>query len=119
MPRNALDDAAPDVQWNAAVALARHGRSDGLRVLGRMLDRDYVQRHVDGASGVDGGADPVAAVMVSGLQAVGALRASELRDRVTELSRSDASLRVREAALRTLELLEPAVADGSAVENHG
>ncbi len=117
--RNALDDAVPDVQWNAAVALARHGRSDGLRVLGRMLDRDYVQRNVDRASSLDGGVDPVAEVMVSGLQAVGALKAAQLHDRVAELSRSDASLRVREVALRTLELLEPAVADGDAVGNHG
>ena len=117
--RNALDDAAPDVQWNAAVALARHGRGDGLQVLGRMLDRDYVQRNVDRASRVDGGVDPVAEVMVSGLQAVGALKASQLHERVIELSRSDASLRVREVALRTLELLEPAVADGSAAGDHG
>ncbi len=117
--RNALDDAAPDVQWNAAVALARHGRSDGLRVLGRMLDREYVQRNVDRTSSLDSGVDPVAEVMVSGLQAVGALGASQLHDRVAELSRSDASLRVREVALRTLELLEPAVADGNAVGNHG
>jgi HEAT repeat protein len=117
--RAALDDPAPDVQWNAAVALARHGRSDGLRVLGRMLDRDYVQRNVDRASSLEGGVDPVAEVMVSGLQAVGALKAAQLHDRVAELSRSDASLRVREVALRTLELLEPAVADGDAVGNHG
>ena len=103
--RNALDDDAPDVQWNAAVALARHGRSDGLRVLGRMLDRDYVRRNVDRAFSLGGGLDPVAEVMVSSLQAVGALRASEFRRAVAELSRSDASLRVREAALRTLELL--------------
>lgn len=103
--RNALDDNAPDVQWNAAVALARHGRSDGLRVLGRMLDRDYVRRNVDRAFSLDGGLDPVAEVMISSLQAVGALRASEFRSAVAELSRSDASLRVREAALRALELL--------------
>src|SRR5262245_26855684 len=39
----ALEDSEPDVQWNAAIALARHGRHDGAGVLGRMLDRDYVQ----------------------------------------------------------------------------
>lgn len=117
--RNALDDAAPDVRWNAAVALARHGRADGLRVLGRMLDRDYVQRHVSRTAGLDADLDPVAAVMVSGLQAVGALGASSLRGVVAELSRSDASLRVREAALRTLDLLGSAVAGGRATRSHG
>jgi len=33
----ALDDEQPDVQWNAAVALARHGRHEGVPVLRRML----------------------------------------------------------------------------------
>src|SRR5213596_185777 len=30
--RTALQDATPDVRWNAAVALARHGRSEGAAV---------------------------------------------------------------------------------------
>ena len=29
--RTALQDSTPDVRWNAAVALARHGRSEGVR----------------------------------------------------------------------------------------
>ena len=103
--RNALDDTVPDVRWNAAVALARHGRDEGLPVLGRMLDRDYVERHVRRARPSDGTVDPIAEVMVSGLQAIGALRASTLRSEVADLSRSDASLKVREVALRTLRLL--------------
>ena len=35
--RTALEDPVPDVQWNAAVALARHGKHDGVNVLRRML----------------------------------------------------------------------------------
>ena len=37
--RTALEDPVADVQWNAAVALARHGRDEGVRVLGLMLNR--------------------------------------------------------------------------------
>jgi len=37
--RTALQDSTPDVRWNAAVALARHGRSEGAAVLHEMLDR--------------------------------------------------------------------------------
>jgi len=103
--RNALDDDALDVRWNAAVALARHGRDEGLNVLERMLDREYVERHVRRTQTTDSVVDPIAEVMMSGLQAVGSLRASVLRSEVAELSRSDASLRVREVALRTLGLL--------------
>ena len=99
-------------------SLARHGRADGVTVLGRMLDRTHVERNVTRTPAIDAELDPVAEVMVSGLQAVGALQAAELRDEVTELSRSDASLRVREVALRTLERLGPATAGSSAARIH-
>lgn len=101
----ALSDPEPDVQWNAAVALARHGRDDGTVVLRRMLNREYVERHVTRTPAVDAPIDPVSEVMVSGLQAVGTLRASSLKAEVEALSESDASLRVREVAMRTLEAL--------------
>ena len=47
--RTALNDPAPDVQWNAAVALAEDGIGDGVPVLRRMLDRAYVRKdgHAD------------------------------------------------------------------------
>ena len=117
--RNALDDTVPDVRWNAAVALARHGRSDGMTVLRRMLDRDYVERNVSRMPDLDAQLDPVAEVIVSGLQAVGALGAPELRETVAELSRGDASLRVREMALRTLEFLDPAKVEADVARSRG
>ena len=117
--RNALDDPTPDVQWNAAVALARLGRFDGVTVLARMLDREYVERNVTRTSAVDALLDPVSEVMVSGLQAVGALQAAGLRGAVQGLSESDANLKVREVALRTLEVLGPSVAEPSTVTNVG
>ena len=113
--RNALDDPVPDVQWNAAVALARLGRTDGVTVLARMLDREYVERNVTRTPAVDTLLDPVSEVMVSGLQAVGALQGAGLRDAVQGLSESDANLKVREVALRTLEELGPSVAEPSTV----
>lgn len=117
--RNALDDTVADVRWNAAVALARNGRSDGMVVLRRMLDRAYVERNVSRTPAVDAQLDPVSEVMVSGLQAVGALKAPDLRETVTELSRNDSSLRVREMALRTLEFLDPAEVDAGVVTSRG
>ena len=118
--RAALDDQVPDVQWNAAIALARHGHRDGMTVLARMLDRAYVERTVTRVATVDAALDPVSAVMVSGLQAVGALSSvsPEVRDTVDALSQSDSSLRVREVALRTLEVIGPAVSEPSAALNH-
>ena len=106
--RNALDDPAADVQWNAAVALARHGRDDGMPVLRRMIDRPYVERMVTLAPTPQEAVDPVAAVMVSALQAVAALGSGELNEQIRALSESDASLQVRNAALETLDALPSA-----------
>ncbi len=103
--RNALDDPAADVQWNAAVALARHGRDEGLTVIRRMLDREYVTRMVTRNASAEAVIDPVSEVIVSGLQAAAALGAGELRPSVEALSESDANLRVREVAMKTLDVL--------------
>src|SRR4051812_27291562 len=99
----ALQDDEPDVQWNAAVALARHGRHDGVPVLRRMLDRDYVQRAVTRQQQAQDDIDPVGEVMISGLRAVAALKESALSEPVKALSQNDADVKVRQAALETLK----------------
>jgi HEAT repeat protein len=101
----ALEDAEADVQWNAAIALARHGRHEGVQVLGRMLDRAYVERIVTRQPQSREEVDPVGEVMISGLRAIAALKESTLSDRVKALSRDDQSLKVRQAAVETLKTL--------------
>ena len=103
--RNALDDPEADVQWNAAVALARHGRDDGVTVIRRMLDREYITRMVSRSATAAAALDPVSEVIVSGLQAAASLGAVELRPPIEALSQSDANLRVREVAMKTLDAL--------------
>ena len=111
--RTALSDPVPDVRWNAAVALARHGNAQGVTVLGRMLDREYVERVAEPAVGASE-VDRVGEVMISGLNAVAALDVDTLRDSVTRLSREDESLRVRQAAIEAL-----AAFDGAGAEPEG
>jgi HEAT repeat protein len=101
----ALEDAEADVQWNAAIALARHGRHEGVQVLGRMLDRAYVERNVTRQPQSREEVDPVGEVMISGLRAIAALKESTLSDQVKALSRDDQSLKVRQAAVETLKTL--------------
>lgn len=103
--RNALDDPVADVQWNAAASLARHGRREGLTVIRRMLDREYVTRMVTRRASAGEPLDPVSEVLVSGLRAAASLQAAELRPPVEALSRTDENLRVRELAMKTLDLL--------------
>ena len=101
--RTALHDPAPDVQWNAAVALARRGERESVPVLRRMLDREYVERTVTRTPSREADIDPVGEVIVTGLQAAAVLQERALREQVVELSRSDRSLRVRQAALEVLK----------------
>ena len=102
--RTALEDAVSDVRWNAAVALARHGSNAGVRVLEQMLDRGYVEQAVKRTVRPDEDRDPVADVMISGLRAAAALRDESLKPTVVTLSRTDRSMKVRQAALEALKV---------------
>jgi HEAT repeat protein len=103
--RTALQDSAADVRWNAAVALARKGRHDGVGVLRQMLDRQYVEHTVTREVRQDEDRDPIADVMISGLRAAATLKDDALRAPVTALSQSDRSMKVRQAALEALKVM--------------
>ena len=101
----ALEDTEPDVQWNAAIALARHGRHEGVPVLRRMLDRAYVERNVTRQPQARDEVDPVGEVMISGLRAIAALKEATLSEQVRALSTDDQNLKVRQAAIEALKNL--------------
>ena len=103
--RTALEDSAPDVRWNAAVALARHDRGEGVAVLRQMLDRGYVEQTVKRDVRQDQDQDPIADVMISGLRAAAALKDQSLKPLVSTLSQEDRSMRVRQAALEALKVI--------------
>src|SRR5262245_42197831 len=103
--RTALEDSAADVRWNAAVALARHGRGEGVPVLRQMLDRSYVEQAVKREIDQAGDQDPIADVMISGLRAAAALKDNSLRPSIEGLSQQDRSLKVRQAALEALKTI--------------
>ena len=101
--RTALQDSMPDVRWNAAVALARHGSHEAVPVLRQMIDRSYVEQTVKREVRVDADQDPIADVMISGLRAVASLKDPTLRSSVETLSQQDRSMKVRQAALEALK----------------
>jgi HEAT repeat protein len=103
--RTALQDAEPDVRWNAAVALARHGRREGAGVIRQMLDRSYVEQTVKRDVRQDGDVDPIAEVMISGLRAAASLKDGTLREPIAALSQQDRSMKVRQAALEALKAI--------------
>jgi HEAT repeat protein len=100
--RTALEDSATDVRWNAAVALARHGRADGMPVLRQMIDRAYVEQVVKRDVRQDSDQDPIAEVMIGGLRAIASLKDTSVKALVEVVSQQDRSLRVRQAALEAL-----------------
>jgi hypothetical protein len=100
---SALHDAEPDVQWNAAIALARHNDHQGVPVLQQMLDRSYVEQKVKRQTRQDQNIDPVADVMISGVRAAAVLKDSSLRASLEGLSKQDPSMKVRQAALEALK----------------
>jgi HEAT repeat protein len=103
--KTALEDGMPDVRWNAAVALARHGAREGVPVVRQMLDRSYVEQTVTRVARPDADQDPVADVLISGLQAAAALKDASLRASVEGLSQQDRSMKVRQAALEALKAI--------------
>jgi HEAT repeat protein len=103
--RTALEDSAADVRWNAAVALARHGRGEGVPVLRQMLDRSYVEQVVKREVDQTADQDPIADVMISGLRAAAALKDASLQPSIEGLSQQDRSLKVRQAALEALKAI--------------
>ena len=103
--RTALQDQQPDVRWNAAVALARKGRHEGVSVLRQMLDRQYVEQTVKRDVRQDEDQDPIADVMIGGLRAAAMLKDDALKPSVTTLSQEDRSMRVRQAALEALKVM--------------
>jgi hypothetical protein len=103
--RTALQDTAPDVRWNAAVALSRHNRHEGVEVLRQMLDRQYVEQTVKRDVRQDEDLDPIADVMISGLRAAATLKDASLKSSVENLSQQDRSMRVRQAAIEALRMM--------------
>jgi len=103
--RAALEDETADVRWNAAVALARHGRSEGASVLHQMLDRAYVERTVKREVRQDSDQDPIADVMISGIRAGAALKDASLKPAIEALSQQDRSMKVRQAAFEALKVM--------------
>ena len=103
--RTALEDAEPDVRWNAAVALSRKGRHEGVSVLRQMMDRQYVEQQVKRDVRQDEDRDPIADVMISGLRAAATLKDEALKPSVTTLSQQDRSMKVRQAALEALKVM--------------
>jgi HEAT repeat protein len=94
-----LDDAVADVRWNAALSLSRLGSDAGASVLLEMVDRRLIEQvpEITPAQAEE--------VMVEAIVALGVTGADEARPILENLAESDASLKVRQAAIEALKAL--------------
>ena len=92
-----LNDSQPDIQWNAALALARFQDAAGLAILLKMLDRDYLNQ----ISGMN--EKQKESAMINAIKAQAFLRDTSLTNKIETLSKQDSNLKVREAALQMLK----------------
>ena len=92
--RKVLNDPEPNVQWGAAVSLARMNNADGKNILLKMMDRGYLS----GFPEVDAGEQN--SLVLTAVEAAGGLDDNDLNNRLDELAQSDSNMTVRSAALR-------------------
>jgi HEAT repeat protein len=92
----ALNDPEEDVRWNAALALAQLGDPSGRATINAMMDRNYLNRMTAMSD------ENKAEVIVHAIKAVVLLKNHDERERLVDLSRSDPSLKVRQAAIDAL-----------------
>ena len=112
-----LSDPAPNVRFNAATGLARHGVPVAVTVLTEMLDPQNPSA-VDGETTVEGRQWKRALIITNALRAARELAARNpaanlepLRQAVERLDCADVSIAIRDAARETLPALTSGRAD--------
>lgn len=98
--RALLEDSVADARWNAALAISRLGSDAGLPVLMEMIDRNLTAQ-VPGITPAQ-----VEEAMTSAVAALAATGARDAVPRLRTLADTDPNLKVRQAALSALEVLE-------------
>ena len=95
--RDLLDDEEPNIQWDAAVALANMGDASGAFIIESLLDRQYLNAfpQVDEA-------EKHQAILVA-IEVSSMLKDDRFETKLIALAESDQNLKVRNAAIKTLE----------------
>jgi len=94
---NLLEDEEPNIRWDAAIGLAKMGNKSGLYIIESLLDREYL----NGFPEVDE-LEKTKAIMVA-IQVSSILQDKKLKTKLVFLAQSDKNLKIRDAAIKTLE----------------
>ncbi|MBI4436182.1 MAG: HEAT repeat domain-containing protein [Candidatus Omnitrophica bacterium] len=95
--RKVLYDAEPNVQWGAAISLAKMGDGTGKPIILKMLDREYLSAFPE----VD--SEEQNYLLLSAIEAASLFDEPELNAELLRLSKTDSNMKVRSAALEKLK----------------
>ena len=95
--KNLLDDQEPNVQWEAAVALAKNHDASASGILMKLLDRNYLSQF----SAVD--QEEQTHVILVAIESSSYLKNEQIARRLGELFKTDKNMKVRSAAFEALE----------------
>jgi HEAT repeat protein len=91
-----LSDSDKDVRWNAALSLAKLGNDAGYSILVKMLDREALVREYALPD------EKIEEIMVNAARGVALLGKPEVLPVLSQVSNTDRSLKVRQAAIEAM-----------------
>ena len=95
--KDLLEDEEPNIQWDAAIALAKLGDISGVFIIENLLDREYLNAFPE----VDE-VEKDQAIMVA-IKVSSRLKDDRFVTKLVRLAKSDVNLKIRDAALKTLQ----------------
>ena len=97
MLKELLEDEEPNIQWDAAVALAKMGDPSGAFIIENLMGRQYLNAfpQVDEA-------EKNQAILVA-IEVSSLLKQDRFETKLVSLAKSDENLRIRNAAMKTLQ----------------
>ena len=95
--KDLLEDEEPNIQWDAAIALAKLGDISGVFIIENLLDREYLNAFPE----VDE-VEKDQAIMVA-IKVSSRLKDDRFVTKLVGLAKSDVNLKIRDAALKTLQ----------------
>jgi len=92
-----LEDDEPNIQWDAAIALAKMGDASGAYIIENLMDRSYLSSF----PAVDEN-EKTQAILVA-IEASSLIASNRFETKLISLAESDESLKIRDAAMKTLQ----------------
>ena len=92
-----LEDDEPNIRWDSAIALAKMGEESSVPIIENLMDREYLMTFPE----LD--YKEVNKVIMTAIETSSIVLDNRFEPRLVELARSDESLTVRDAAIKTLK----------------